>query len=63
MEYRFRIIQDLHGAVFMDAGNVRLLRRRNGDPVAGWPVERAGWMKLQLEPVPDSVTIFFFPCN
>jgi len=26
MEYRFRIIQDLHGAVFMDAGNVWLLR-------------------------------------
>ena len=26
MEYRFRIIQDLHGAVFMDAGNVWLLQ-------------------------------------
>ncbi|WP_321333266.1 BamA/TamA family outer membrane protein [uncultured Bacteroides sp.] len=26
VEYRFRILQDLHGAVFLDAGNVWLLR-------------------------------------
>lgn len=26
VEYRFRIIQDLHGAIFLDAGNVWLLR-------------------------------------
>ena len=33
VEYRFRIVSDLHGAVFLDAGNVWLMRRdpdRNG---------------------------------
>lgn len=28
IEYRFRIIKDLHGAIFLDAGNVWLLRDR-----------------------------------
>ena len=27
VEYRFRIVSDLHGAVFLDAGNVWLMRR------------------------------------
>ena len=31
-EYRFRIISDLHGAVFLDAGNVWLLRADEGRP-------------------------------
>jgi outer membrane protein assembly factor BamA len=30
LEYRFRLIGDLHGAVFLDAGNVWLLREREG---------------------------------
>ncbi|WP_370524364.1 BamA/TamA family outer membrane protein [Bacteroides sp. 224] len=30
MEYRFRIVKDLHGAIFLDAGNVWLLRDREG---------------------------------
>lgn len=32
VEYRFRIISDLHGAVFLDAGNVWLLRADEGRP-------------------------------
>lgn len=32
VEYRFRIISDLHGAVFLDAGNVWLLRADAGRP-------------------------------
>ena len=32
VEYRFRIISDLHGAVFLDAGNVWLLRADPGRP-------------------------------
>ena len=32
LEYRFRIISDLHGAVFLDAGNVWLMRRDPSRP-------------------------------
>ena len=32
LEYRFRIISDLHGAVFLDAGNVWLMRRDPARP-------------------------------
>ena len=32
VEYRFRIISDLHGAVFLDAGNIWLLRADAGRP-------------------------------
>ena len=32
VEYRFRIVSDLHGAVFLDAGNVWLMRRDEGRP-------------------------------
>ena len=32
LEYRFRIIGDLHGATFLDAGNVWLLRKDEGRP-------------------------------
>ncbi len=31
-EYRFRIISDLHGAVFLDAGNVWLMRKEDERP-------------------------------
>lgn len=31
IEYRFRIIKDLHGAIFVDAGNIWLLREDKGD--------------------------------
>ncbi|EGF58316.1 BamA/TamA family outer membrane protein [Bacteroides fluxus] len=32
VEYRFRIISDLHGAVFLDAGNVWLMRKEENRP-------------------------------
>lgn len=32
IEYRFRIIADLHGAVFLDAGNVWLMRKEEARP-------------------------------
>ena len=32
VEYRFRIIGDLHGAVFLDAGNVWLMRKDESRP-------------------------------
>ena len=32
LEYRFRIIGDLHGAVFLDAGNVWLMRKDDSRP-------------------------------
>ena len=32
VEYRFRIISDLHGALFLDAGNVWLMRKDEGRP-------------------------------
>ncbi len=32
VEYRFRIISDLHGALFVDAGNTWLLRKEEGRP-------------------------------
>ncbi len=32
IEYRFRIIADLHGAVFLDAGNVWLMRKDDARP-------------------------------
>ena len=32
LEYRFRILGDLHGATFLDAGNVWLLRKDEGRP-------------------------------
>ena len=32
IEYRFRLVSDLHGAVFLDAGNVWLLRPDEGRP-------------------------------
>lgn len=32
VEYRFRIISDLHGAVFLDAGNVWLMRKEEARP-------------------------------
>lgn len=32
VEYRFRIISDLHGAVFLDAGNVWLMRKEAARP-------------------------------
>ena len=32
LEYRFRIISDLHGAIFLDAGNVWLLRKDEARP-------------------------------
>lgn len=32
IEYRFRIISDLHGAVFLDAGNVWLMRKDESRP-------------------------------
>lgn len=32
LEYRFRIISDLHGAVFLDAGNVWLMRKDDSRP-------------------------------
>ncbi|WP_291529100.1 BamA/TamA family outer membrane protein [Bacteroides sp. UBA939] len=32
LEYRFRILADLHGAVFLDAGNVWLMREDTGRP-------------------------------
>lgn len=32
LEYRFRIISDLHGAVFLDAGNVWLMRKDESRP-------------------------------
>ncbi len=32
LEYRFRIIQDLHGALFLDAGNVWLMRKEAARP-------------------------------
>lgn len=32
VEYRFRIISDLHGAVFLDAGNVWLMRKDEARP-------------------------------
>ena len=32
VEYRFRIIGDLHGAVFLDAGNVWLMRKDDSRP-------------------------------
>ncbi|WP_370460001.1 BamA/TamA family outer membrane protein [Bacteroides sp. 519] len=35
IEYRFRIIKDLHGAIFLDAGNVWLMRDQNNDHPGG----------------------------
>ena len=32
VEYRFRIYGDLHGAVFLDAGNVWMLRKDEEAP-------------------------------
>ena len=32
IEYRFRMIADLHGAVFLDAGNVWLMRKDENRP-------------------------------
>ena len=32
VEYRFRIVSDLHGAVFLDAGNVWLMREDKDRP-------------------------------
>ena len=32
LEYRFRLVSDLHGALFLDAGNVWLLRKDEGRP-------------------------------
>ncbi|ADV43143.1 BamA/TamA family outer membrane protein [Bacteroides helcogenes] len=32
VEYRFRIISDLHGAIFLDAGNVWLMRKEEARP-------------------------------
>ena len=32
IEYRFRIIKDLHGAIFLDAGNIWLIREDNERP-------------------------------
>lgn len=32
LEYRFRIISDLHGAIFLDAGNVWLMRKDENRP-------------------------------
>ena len=32
LEYRFRIISDLHGAIFLDAGNVWLMRKDETRP-------------------------------
>ncbi len=35
VEYRFRIIKDLHGAVFLDAGNVWLIRDKDNEYPGG----------------------------
>lgn len=40
LEYRFRIISDLHGAIFLDAGNVWLLREDEARPDAKFDLRR-----------------------
>lgn len=40
LEYRFRIVSDLHGAVFLDAGNVWLLRDDSARPNAKFTLKK-----------------------
>ena len=40
VEYRFRLVSDLHGAVFLDAGNVWLLRADEGRPLGEFNLKR-----------------------
>ncbi len=42
LEYRFRILGDLHGAVFLDAGNVWLLREDVDRPGGKFDLKRLG---------------------
>jgi len=43
LEYRFRLMGDLHGALFLDAGNVWLLRKDPNRP--GGHISNAGFLK------------------
>ena len=47
LEYRFRIIGDLHGAVFMDAGNIWLLRDDPARPGGQFKLSRF-WKDIAL---------------
>ena len=47
LEYRFRIIGDLHGAVFMDAGNIWLLREDPARPGGQFKLSRF-WKDIAL---------------
>ncbi len=47
VEYRFRLVKDLHGAIFLDAGNVWLLREDEARPKA----------KFQLKNVPKQIAL------
>lgn len=47
IEYRFRIIEDLHGAVFVDAGNVWLFREDANRPGG----------KFSLKDFPDNIAV------
>ncbi|MDR0988200.1 MAG: BamA/TamA family outer membrane protein [Prevotellaceae bacterium] len=40
VEYRFKILGDLHGALFIDAGNVWMLRRNEARPLADLRIGR-----------------------
>lgn len=42
VEYRFRIVSDLHGAIFLDAGNVWLMRRDENRPGAELTLKNFG---------------------
>lgn len=47
LEYRFRLVGDLHGALFLDAGNVWLMREDKERPLG----------KFRLKDVPDQIAL------
>jgi len=45
LEYRFRIAGDLHGATFLDAGNIWLLKKNDEDNRPGGHISEANFLK------------------